>query len=1325
MHQSRSGFPERLQARLSARLFVLVAVVVWCLDSTALRAQDWPTYRHDAARTGSTTAVVQPANAARWTYRAAAPPRMAWSSAEGRVIENHLIGHLVKYDDAIHPVVVGQRMYFGSSVDHHLHCLDLATGAEIWTFATGGPIRLAPTVSQNRVYFGSDDGIAWCVSADDGQLIWKQQAGPAGDWLLARGEMISRWPVRTSVLVDQGVAWFGAGIFPHEDVYLYAVDAADGKILWRQDNISVQDAGRNDLSPQGYLLASADRLFVPSGRSLPAAFDRRTGELIHKRTHSWRTTAGGVVGGVQALLADDQIYASGPHHWLAMTESAGDVGFGWFAGRQIVVQAEQAYVATGEVVARLDRLKYAVNSRRRHELEMLVYDVSRRLSGAGDQADELRRQISEAQKELLAIADVGVDWQIPLKDEACLMTSGDMVFVGGHNRVTGLAKDTGKQLWQAEVDGDARGLVLAAGHLLVSTSAGLIYAFPAADAPAVTVAEAKPPEENPWPADDLTAIYERAAEEILQQLGSRRGFCLIAGNGEGRLAFELAKRSDLQIYAVDADADQVQKARQRLSQTGLYGRRIVVHQADPAAIPYSNYFANLVTSDSFLKTGQLPPHPELLTRHVKPLGGRMILGRPSGSTATPPDFSSVLSWFDQTGLQKQSSLNSSDNWNTLTRGALPGAGNWSHQYGSPSNTAVSTDTRVKTDLGVLWYGDPGPGEMVNRHEGAVGPLATNGRLFVQGEWSIMAYDAYNGLFLWKHENPEALRTGVFQNQNPANLAATDDRLFHFIRDQCFELDAATGETLRIHRLPKSQDGGEHEWGYVATQNGLLLGAATVRKELETRERRRGRRTSDATDVLFAIDLQTGQHLWTYQGQSISHHTIALSPDKICFIDSSITSEQREALLRQDKSHLEQLTGAARELAEQRAKDADVRRAVALEVRTGRQLWESTVDVTDCSEIGAGGGKLSLMYQDGVLLLGGANANGHYWKQFVAGEFSRRRLVALSAEDGYKLWSKDANYKGRPIVLGQKVLAEPWAFDLHSGEQQMRKHPLTGEQVPWSLMRTGHHCGMLTGCDSGMLLFRSGDTAFYDMEADEGTKHFAGHRLGCWINAIAANGLIMIPEASAGCVCQFSIASTIVMEPRDTHRRWMIHSAVGAKTPVQSMAIAFGAPGDRTDGQGNLWLSYPRRKAYQETALDVALDFKPVFLPAGRFSGISETSVQVRDSQAPWLYASWAEGLQQLTVPLLGPDDKPAVYGVKLHFSSAGDDQGRPVVFDVQLQGKTVLENVSLEAGANGLLLPTIAEAGNIQVSDNLTVQLLPRQGVPRLHALEVVRQQSP
>ena len=100
--------------------------------------------------------------------------------------------------------------------------------------------------------------------------------------------MISKWPVRTGVLVHRGVAYFGAGIFPHEDVYLEGVDLETGRQVWGVDQVSSQDAGRNDLSPQGALLAKDDLLFVPSGGSLPGVFDLKTGTLLHKRSHSWR-----------------------------------------------------------------------------------------------------------------------------------------------------------------------------------------------------------------------------------------------------------------------------------------------------------------------------------------------------------------------------------------------------------------------------------------------------------------------------------------------------------------------------------------------------------------------------------------------------------------------------------------------------------------------------------------------------------------------------------------------------------------------------------------------------------------------------------------------------------------------------------------------------------------------------------------------------------------------------------------------------------------------------------------------------------------------------
>ncbi|MCH8351564.1 MAG: hypothetical protein IIB29_15020, partial [Chloroflexi bacterium] len=59
--------------------------------------------------------------------------------------------------------------------------------------------------------------------------------------------------------------------------------------------------------------------------------------------------------------------------------------------------------------------------------------------------------------------------------------------------------------------------------------------------------------------------------------------------------------------------------------------------------------------------------------------------------------------------------------------------------------------------------------------------------------------------------------------------------------------------------------------------------------------------------------------------------------------------------------MENLKGEEAQRAEERMKKLDVRRAVALDARSGKLLWSEPVDVTDCSDIGIGGGTLTRMY----------------------------------------------------------------------------------------------------------------------------------------------------------------------------------------------------------------------------------------------------------------------------------------------------------------------------------------------------------------------------
>lgn len=1295
--------------RISSSLMLVVLTLIF---ADFIQAENWPTYRHDNTRQGATSETLTLPLKSAWVYQAPAAPKTAFAGPDNRTIEGKDLRHRVNYDDTFQVAVVGDRLYFGSSVDHHLHCYDLKTAKPNWSFATGGPIRLSPTVWEGQVYFGSDDGFAYSVDALTGRLTWKLRAGPAEEWLLARGDMISRWPVRTGITITDGIAYFGAGIFPHEDIYLYAVEAKTGKVLWKRDNISEADAGRDDLSPQGYLLTSKDSLFIPSGRSLPAMLNRSDGKLRHKPKLSWRRD--GVVGGTRAVLADGQLYTGGEHVYVALDEATGRSGFGWIDGHQVAFSGNDAYVATGMHLKKLDRKTYLAASRDRMKLEIQLEGLARKLRTPSKELGKIREQFAELTKTLAKLRETGVVWQTPSTSDSELILAGNLLIAGGADRVDVIDVSNGKKVWTAKVNGEARGLAVANGRLIVSTTKGNLHIFESAGLPVAKTPQT-PSEKTPQP--EVEALYQTAAKDILESSGVNKGFCLVVGAETGELTKALALASDLKIYGIEPNANKVEAARKQLMAADLYGSRVTIHQADFAAIPYSNYFANLIVSDTLLKTGSMPGLPNLIGRHLKPCGGKIVLGTPANAPGAKATADSLKAWLAETEINDHSSISVAGRYALMTRSKLPGAGEWTHLYANAGNVATTEDQRIRGGLGVLWYGDPGPGEMVNRHDGAVGPVAVNGRLIVQGEDTIMAYDAYNGQFLWERDNSKAFRTGVFQNNNPGNLVGSDDFVFLMVRDVVEQIDAATGKLLATHKLPP-EVAENREWGYIAYQDGRLFGTATVRKELEQRLRRRGRRFEDATDVLFAIDVKTGKHLWKYQGKSIVHHTIAIGTGRAYFIDSTLTPEQRQALLKEDKSELSQLTGEEAKKAEARMKRQDARLAVALDSQTGKKLWETPVDVTDCSEIGIGGGKLTMLYHNNTLLLCGANANGHYWKQFMSGDFSRRRLVCLSAEDGHKLWAKDANYRHRPIIIGDQIIAEPWSFDLYTGEIKTRQHPLTGEQVPWSIMRTGHHCGMLTGCPS-MLMFRSGYTGFYNLDADDGTRHFAGHRLGCWINAIPANGLVMIPEASAGCVCQFSIASTITLEPRDARRPWTIYSTIGANTPVQRMALNLAAPGDRKDSHDQLWITYPRPKPYKATSLEVDINIKPEFFAGGGFENLGEKSTMIAGTQTPWLFTSYAKGLKKCTLPLLGEKDEPATYTVRLHFAVPGKTGERK--FDIKLQDNTVAEGNLVTPKA------TIQEFKNITVENDLTIELVPTvekptpEQLPLLNAIEVIR----
>ena len=262
--------------------------------------EDWPTWRHDAGRTNISASKIP------------SPLRLQWKRQLPPVTPAFRKSRL-QFDQGYEPIVLGDTMYVALPHIDAVVAYAVETGKEKWRFYTAGPVRLAPVAWRDRLYFGSDDGHLYCLSATDGELQWKFRAVPSARKLLGNGRLISVWPVRGGpVLVDETL-YFAAGVWPLEGVFVYALNAWSGQVEWvndrcgtlygKQPHVGAEALG--GLSPQGYLLVNGDKLLVPCGAARPATFDRHSGELLDFTLPSEGTVPGGWFMRMDPQLARD------------------------------------------------------------------------------------------------------------------------------------------------------------------------------------------------------------------------------------------------------------------------------------------------------------------------------------------------------------------------------------------------------------------------------------------------------------------------------------------------------------------------------------------------------------------------------------------------------------------------------------------------------------------------------------------------------------------------------------------------------------------------------------------------------------------------------------------------------------------------------------------------------------------------------------------------------------------------------------------------------------------------------------------------------------
>ena len=126
------------------------------------------------------------------------------------------------------------------------------------------------------------------------------------------------------------------------------------------------------------------------------------------------------------------------------------------------------------------------------------------------------------------------------------------------------------------VQGIVRELSAAGGSLFVGTDAGYVYCL--RQNAVASVNEQPPAYSPPYPIDDpLAASYTEAAQLAAAAAPSnKKGFCLVLGAGEGRLAYAISQASDMTIVRDREGPRESGLSPCQTAQAGVYGRRVSI-----------------------------------------------------------------------------------------------------------------------------------------------------------------------------------------------------------------------------------------------------------------------------------------------------------------------------------------------------------------------------------------------------------------------------------------------------------------------------------------------------------------------------------------------------------------------------------------------------------------------------------------------------------------------------------------------------------------------------------------------------------------------------
>jgi outer membrane protein assembly factor BamB len=547
------------------------------------------------------------------------------------------------------------------------------------------------------------------------------------------------------------------------------------------------------------------------------------------------------------------------------------------------------------------------------------------------------------------------------------------------------------------------------------------------------------------------------ARKILNTAGVRGGLVVHLGCGEGRLTAALKVNDSLMVHGLDANPDNVAKARQHVASLGMYGT-VSVARLESTRLPYVDNLVNLIVVEDAGAVSN-----EEIVRVLCPGG---------------------VALFARDGLKK------------IVKPRPDSLDDWTHYLYDATGNAVSKDETVGPPNRLQWVGSPRYSRHHDRLSSFNAMVSAGGRVFyiideampvsilLPPKWKLVARDAFNGAELWRRSigtwHPHLWRLKSGPANIPRRLVADDTTVYATLGSNApvTAMDAATGETVRTY------DGTDGTEEILLTGGDLILQVKQLADAKPVDRQRINQSYSAAWDnkprVIMVVDAATGETRWSRQ-HVVLPNTLAADGENLVFHNGESV--------------------------------------VCLSQKSGEETWRSK-PVPRSEKIQAFYSPIMVIYIDVVLFSGGETAGKQTGSWYEKGEDTMTALDLKSGKVLWTAYHPPSGYRSAEdlLVAGGLVWTGETTSGRAKGVFTGRD-PKTGavksEFAPDVETYWFHHrCYRGKATEKYLLMSRTG-IEFIDHE----NEHWIPHhwvRGACLYGIMPANGLVYAPQHPCAC-----------------------------------------------------------------------------------------------------------------------------------------------------------------------------------------------------------------